>query len=289
MKEGGAPQVAGKLPAMGPEGAALTGELPVSGRGGALPQRVKGASAPASLVPPVAAPESGKAPASNGAAPAAWSPSLPTEFAARAAADAASQRYRPANPHAPMIGSDAPPATSTPTPIFDSISAWFTSEPSAASSTGEVERVVDLRDGARPTVTTGGSSAAARWAALGDQQWLAASARAAATPEISGTTDTGLPMRRPGANLVPSAAAAVQGVATRAGQGGVPAPLPPAPVHKADPEAVRGRLGSYQRGLTSARRSRRAPGDAPSADQLFSAAKTSDGADRTPERTGGDT
>jgi hypothetical protein len=62
--------------------------------------------------------------------------------------------------------------------------------------------------------------------------------------------------------------------------------MPPAPIHRADPDAVRGRLGSYQRGLTSARRSRRAPGDG---DTLFAGPKDGNGTTKTPEGTGGDT
>jgi hypothetical protein len=282
------------------EGAALTGGLPVRTRGESIPAAL--AKPAASPVPPVApaaahagngftngtANGSNGAPASNGGAPGAWNPALPTELAARSAADAAAQRYRPANPHAPMIGSDAPPASSTPTPIFDSISVWFSTDSSAPAtgSVDEVERVVDLRDGARQTVTAGGGNG--RWAALGDQQWLAASARAAAGPEIGGTTDTGLPMRRPGANLVPSAATAAPASAAGGSRTGtVPGPMPPAPIHRADPDAVRGRLGSYQRGLTSARRSRRAPG---AGTDLFAGPQDGNGTTKTtPEGTGGDT
>ncbi len=284
-----AQEVPPRLPAMGAEGA-LTGEQPSAGRTGKPgTSRVKPAAAP---VPPVrTGAGNGSGPTSNGGAPEAWNPALPTELAARAAADAAAQRYRPANPHAPMIGSDAPPASSTPTPIFDSISAWFATD-SSASTTGavtEVERVVDLRDGARTPVTAGAGVSSSRWAALGDQQWLAASARAAANPEISGTTQTGLPMRRPGANLVPSATSGVAppATATRTSQGtaGV---VPAASGHRADPETVRGRLGSYQRGLTSARRSRRAPADV-GAEQLFGASTDGNGTAKTPEGTGGDT
>lgn len=283
------------------EGAALTGGLPVRTRGENIPVPLaKPAATPVPPVSPVAPAAHGgpnghhggngsgrPAPASNGAAPAAWNPSLPTELAARSAADAAAQRYRPANPNAPMIGSDAPPATSAPTPIFDSISVWFSTD-STAPATGsvdEVERVVDLRDGARQPVAAGSGASTGRWAALGDQQWLAASARAAATPEIGGTTDTGLPMRRPGANLVPSAATASATVGAGARTGTVPGPMPPAPVHRADPESVRGRLGSYQRGLTSARRSRRAPGGG---NDLFAGPQDGNGT-KTPEGTGGDT
>jgi hypothetical protein len=61
------------------------------------------------------------------------------------------------------------------TPIFDSVSAWFSS---------------------------GGGST---WASLDDEAWQEASRRAAATPSVEGSTSAGLPRRRPGANTVPSA------------------------------------------------------------------------------------
>ncbi|MFN0282482.1 MAG: hypothetical protein ACKVZ6_10995 [Kineosporiaceae bacterium] len=284
---------ASALPPVGGRAAGLTGDPPASGLTGELaPGRLKPSATP---VPATTRGDSGNGRqiGSNGGAPRAWDASLPTELTARAAADAAAQRYRPANPHAPMIGSDAPPAQSTPTPIFDSISAWFSADASAPTtgSLDPVDQVVDLRDGARTPVTAGAPSSN-RWASLGDQQWLAASARAAANPEISGTTQTGLPKRRPGANLVPSASTG--GASARAAAPGVPAAsgvMPSAAVHRADPETVRGRLGSYQRGLTSARRSRRAPGDPAAAESMFGAAGNDKGATtaQTPEGTGGDT
>jgi hypothetical protein len=149
------------------------------------------------------------------------------------------------------------------TPIFDTVSMWFSSDSSSAND--RTERVIDLRDrpGEGAAVTASG-----RWSALGDQRWLATNARAAAGPEVAGTTEVGLPRRRPGANLIPSAAAAAP---TSAG-GGRPEGQWRTPAvtgargegpGRVAADALRGRLSSYQRGLTSARRARHLPADRP--------------------------
>lgn len=190
----------------------------------------------------------------NGAAPAAWDDALPTELAARAAAASA---YRPADPNAPMIGDDALPDIGDPTPIFDQISVWFSTEPTTGSMPVTVtvpddsSEVIDLREPAPQ------QQPSSRWAALGDQRWLATNARAAAAPDTAGTTDQGLPKRRPGANLLPSAAAAAPPATGFPQRGPVSGPLDEIPrVTGADADQVRGRLGSYQRGLATARRAR---------------------------------
>jgi hypothetical protein len=190
----------------------------------------------------------------NGAAPAAWDDALPTELAARAAAASA---YRPADPNAPMIGDDALPDIGDPTPIFDQISVWFSTEPTTGSLPVTVtvpddsSEVIDLREPAPQ------QQPSSRWAALGDQRWLATNARAAAAPDTAGTTDQGLPKRRPGANLLPSAAAAAPPAAGFPQRGPISGPLDEIPrVTGADADQVRGRLGSYQRGLATARRAR---------------------------------
>jgi len=167
------------------------------------------------------------------------------------------------------------------TPIFDSISAWFATEPApgavaaaAAGATGgrpggDEPLVIDLRDS---PATVGASASPApgtpsRWAALGDQRWLATNARAAANPEIAGNTQAGLPRRQPGANLLPSAVEAAPGRAATAVPtaseplaAGVVTGSAPSAGARPDADAVRGRLGSYQRGLTTARRARHLPG-----------------------------
>jgi hypothetical protein len=216
----------------------------------------------------------------------------------------APQRHRPDELDAVMIGSpdlDMGDAT----PIFDSISAWFSTDTPAAAKepvtadTGSAASpqdhlVIDLRDepaavGAGPAPqptgeSTSGAPGGNRWATLGDQRWIAANARAASTPTVAGNTEAGLPRRQPGANLLPSAAEAAPiapaapaahpvsnppsgglpvgggGARPTSGATGAPAPRPNA-------DAVRGRLGSYQRGLSSARRARHLPGGASASDQ----------------------
>jgi signal transduction histidine kinase len=221
---------------------------------------------------------------------------LPTELAARAAAAAG---YRPNDPNLPMIGEDFSPDFNDPTPIFDQISVWFTADPAesapAAANTGE--QIIDLRgeDERRPSN---------RWASRGDQRWLATNARAAAAPDTEGTLETGLPKRRPGANLLPSAVSAAATPASPAR----PAPSRPAPVDRSrgnqpseqneeqnaqDAAVVRGRLGSYQRGLANARRARTQSSPAPAFDpvgaSLFTVnSEAGENADRPSGEQGGD-
>jgi signal transduction histidine kinase len=221
------------------------------------------------------------------AAPAAWDHGPAVEAARRNGSGAADVVPHPAVPQAgdspapveapapfeapvpvpAASASAAPPAT----PIYDTVSMWFSPD----GGTGETERVIDLRD--RPEATS--RAPVSRWSSLGDQRWLATNARAAAAPEVAGTTEVGLPRRRPGANLIPSAAAAAPitapatraDPALRAGVGGRPGDQG----SRVDAEAVHGRLSSYQRGLTSARRARHLPADR-SGDGLFTAPRGGD-------------
>jgi signal transduction histidine kinase len=218
---------------------------------------------------------------------------LPTELAARAAAAAG---YRPSEPNLPMIGDDFSPDFNDPTPIFDQISVWFTAEPESSPQPARAEggeQVIDLRgeDERRPSN---------RWASLGDQRWLATNARAAAAPDTEGTLETGLPKRRPGANLLPSAATAAAGPVPPAR----PAPARPAAANRSNGEQdseqnaqdaaiVRGRLGSYQRGLANARRARTQSSPAPAFDpvgaSLFTVnSEAGDNAGRPSGEQGGD-
>lgn len=216
----------------------------------------------------------------------------PMEQAAR---DAAATRYQPADPNVPLIGNlDNMEAESVTTPIFDSISLWFNDEPTHPATTapargqepvrtpGDENRFIGLQEEPTtpepaPATATPAGSLASRWASLGDQQWLATNARAAAQPEVAGDTSAGLPRREPGANLLPSATAAAP--STSAGTA--------APFRRADADTVRGRLGSYQRGVSSARRSRQIPTGGTAAG-LFTAARTSaEESGREPEDHGG--
>ncbi len=194
-------------------------------------------------------------PGSNGSTPAWQDDLLPTELAARAAA---SSSYSPANPDNPLIGNAPDGAMPDSTPIFDSISAWFSDDPAPAPEAQP--GVIDVREAEEP-------AGVSRWDSLGDQRWLATSARASAGPEVGGRTETGLPKRRPGANLLPSAATAAPPAAPTAPVG-EPARVPAggggpdrSPAGGRDAAAIRGRLGSYQRGLASARKARPEPSD----------------------------
>ncbi|HSV66078.1 MAG TPA: nitrate- and nitrite sensing domain-containing protein [Mycobacteriales bacterium] len=86
------------------------------------------------------------------------------------------------------------------------------------------------------------------WESPSDDGWRAAGRLAA--PSSAGITEAGLPIRVPLAHFVPGAAPAPD-------RPGGPAPAegqpPPPPAHLRSPEAVRGMLSSYQRGLLQGR------------------------------------
>jgi signal transduction histidine kinase len=131
------------------------------------------------------------------------------------------------------------------------------------SSPQDGPRLIDLRDDRSAAAS---APAASRWASLGDQQWLAANARAAAAPQVAGDTVAGLPRRQPGANLLPSATSAAPS-----------APPGAAPFPRADADAVRGRLGRFQRGVSSARQTTSHTGTTSTTEaSLFTAARTAD-------------
>ncbi|MDD7969168.1 hypothetical protein PGB27_27820, partial [Actinomycetospora sp. DW7H6] len=115
------------------------------------------------------------------------------------------------------------------TPIYDEVaSAWFREAPPSA---GPDE---------------------AEWASTsGDEGWRAAAASADALDagvSAGGTTEAGLPRRRPRAQLVPGAAR----------PGGAPGDGPAPAVPRRSAEAIRGRLASYQRGVADGRTTRAA-------------------------------
>ncbi|MDQ3762938.1 MAG: nitrate- and nitrite sensing domain-containing protein [Actinomycetota bacterium] len=110
--------------------------------------------------------------------------------------------------------------------IFEAVSAWFREQRSASLST--------------PPPT-----AAPEWQSPFDEGWQAA--QALRTPVDHGFTPAGLPKREPRAHLV-------SGV-----DGGVSPPAPPGPART--PDAVRGRLSRYQRGLRVGRHALIAPDD----------------------------
>lgn len=118
------------------------------------------------------------------------------------------------------------------TPIYDEVaSAWFREAPSA------------------------GGPDDAEWASTsGDEGWRAAAATADALDagvSAGGTTEAGLPRRRPRAQLVPGAARSAGSTAPGEGPGG------PTAGPRRSAEAIRGRLASYQQGVAEGRTTRR--------------------------------
>jgi hypothetical protein len=134
-------------------------------------------------------------------------------------------------------------------PIFRELeSAWFRSgatSPMRAVTSGEEWPAAEAAAPApvapaqRTDSGSGGAGAAARdervsWRSAADDGWRAA--QAASEPEVAGTTETGLPKRVPMAQLVPG------GVET-AGAG----------AERRSPDAVRGLLSAYHRGVQRGR------------------------------------
>jgi hypothetical protein len=159
---------------------------------------------------------------------------------------------RPARPE------DQPPPTPT---------------PASRPAPQDASRLIDL-----PADTPASAADSSRWASLGDQRWLAANARAASAPQTAGDTSAGLPRRQPGANLLPSAAAAAPNTTA-----------PSAPPQRADADTVRGRLGSYQRGISSARQTTAHQNDSNTPASLFIAARTAEtDQGRKPDEQGGE-
>jgi len=131
------------------------------------------------------------------------------------------------------------------TPIFDSVSAWFSAPPALAKDA--------------PEHNGRSHPAASHWASLQDRGWREANARAAAGPQVAGNTSVGLPVRAPGANMVPSAADVALGM-SRSFSRQIP---------KADPGRVRNRLDSFQQGVQTARQLRDAPPEPQPDEELF--------------------
>jgi signal transduction histidine kinase len=135
----------------------------------------------------------------------------------------------------------APASTSETTPIFDEmLSAWFrTTAPAPSKPSSEP----------RPR---------SNWDFASDENWRTVQAVSQAPP--SSFTQAGLPMRRRGEQLMPgSAAPAAAGAAPDAAAG-----RPELPVR--DPAEVRGRLSSFQQGVSRGRQAHRHEARTPEAE-----------------------
>ncbi|OZM74562.1 histidine kinase [Amycolatopsis antarctica] len=133
---------------------------------------------------------------------------------------------------------ERPPLSET-TPIFDAmLSVWFRAEPAtpAASPTRTPDAAPAEQDG--------------NWDFAVDERWRTVQAVSKTEPESY--TDSGLPRRRRGEQLLPGSAA---GTPTRATEPDT-ASGPDVPVR--DPAQIRGRLSSFQQGVSRGRRRARA-------------------------------
>ncbi|GAB3500544.1 sensor histidine kinase [Amycolatopsis cihanbeyliensis] len=125
------------------------------------------------------------------------------------------------------------------TPIFDAtLSAWF-------RTAEEQPKAKDERDDAA-------SAAMQSWDFASDESWR--TVQAVSRTEPSSYTSAGLPRRRRGEYLMPGSAARTEGAGE--GSSGKAAELP-----ARDPADVRGRLSSFQQGLSRGRR--RSTGEQP--------------------------
>ncbi|MDD7919742.1 nitrate- and nitrite sensing domain-containing protein [Actinomycetospora callitridis] len=243
-----------EVPAAEPETPAGPPPLP-----GGLPRRTagppapNGAPAPGGLPQRPSGPPAPSGPSAPGALPqrSARPPQVPAGANGSATGPGDGARLFDAPPPADGEGrtrnGGGPPGRVTPerppgrpgapqrerTPIYDEVaSAWFREAPPSA---GPDE---------------------AEWASSsGDEGWRAAAATADALDtgvSAGGTTEAGLPKRRPRAQLVPGAA--------RSGGAGAPggAPDGAAAGPRRNADAIRGRLASYQRGVADGRTSRQA-------------------------------
>ena len=120
-------------------------------------------------------------------------------------------------------------------PIFDSLeSDWFRRSGKSVSTTQRVQ-------GAQVAQPAGQGS----WTSPADDGWRAA--QAVASPAAGETTQAGLPMRVPRANLVPGSV----GSGGAQGQSGNNEAEAEAPVRS--PDAARSRMASFQRGVREGR------------------------------------
>ncbi len=147
-----------------------------------------------------------------------------------------------------------PPTPNETTPIFDeTLSAWFRSDKPAPKPEAKAEDAAKPEDGdsaesaepaeqkevAEPHATTG-------WDFAADASFRAA--RAASQTAPTTFTEAGLPRRRRGEQLMPGSAAPSIPAAQPASAGDSAPALP-----TRDPADIRGRLSSFQQGLSRAR------------------------------------
>ncbi|HEV7451621.1 MAG TPA: nitrate- and nitrite sensing domain-containing protein [Pseudonocardiaceae bacterium] len=151
----------------------------------------------------------------------------------------------------PQVGAVAGKPSEVREEIFEMVSAWFRERQATPVSSYQLDDTTELpalRGGFPSSVSAAAApppSNAHEWRSPLDEAWHAA--QALRTPVDHGVTRAGLPKRQPRAHLVVGADGASRLVAT------------PAPGPARTPDAVRGRLSRYQRGLRVGRHARFSP------------------------------
>ncbi|MTD58961.1 nitrate- and nitrite sensing domain-containing protein [Amycolatopsis pithecellobii] len=162
-----------------------------------------------------------------------------------------------------------PPTPRETTPIFDeTLSAWFRSDepaPKPAKAEG-AEKPAEEKQ-AEPAQEEAEAKATTGWDFAADESFRAA--RAASQAEPTSYTQAGLPRRRRGEHLMPGSATPGAGAQPAASAAESAPQLP-----SRDPADIRGRLSSFQHGLSRARHAAK-PADASGVDQSSSAEASS--------------
>lgn len=107
------------------------------------------------------------------------------------------------------------------------------------------------------STSAGGDRTGGDWAGSGDDEWRAAAERAARAETELPTTGSGLPRRRPGRQMVTPPLRSRRGAAGTSAAGGEASA-------ERQPDRVRNRLSTYQRGLEAGRHRAADPEDEPS-------------------------
>ncbi|GHF82685.1 histidine kinase [Amycolatopsis bartoniae] len=147
-----------------------------------------------------------------------------------------------------------PPSPRETTPIFDeTLSAWFRSDrpapaPAAGASGKAAEATASAASPAEAEETAEDTKASTGWDFAVDENFRAVQAVSQAEP--TSFTEAGLPRRRRGEQLMPGSATSAEPESTESAPASSVLPT-------RDPADIRGRLSSFQRGISRARHAAR--------------------------------
>ena len=133
-------------------------------------------------------------------------------------------------------------------PIFDSLeSDWFRRSGKTLATTQRPQGAAATTQRPQGAAQAAPAAAQGSWTSPADEGWRAA--RAVAMPAAGETTQAGLPMRVPRANLVPGSVGGGNG----GGQTNAGSPETEAEAPARSPDVARSRMASFQRGVREGR------------------------------------